>query len=357
YHELDPTIFVFLTFPLAFGYMIGDMGYGLLYLLLGYGVYRLADSEGIKALATIGMWAGGFTFLFGYLYDEAFGIHLEYLGIHLPLAGVIAKGLQAVEIAQLWIIASILFGVLHLSVGYVLGFLNDREHGLVEAFSENAAWLLVLWGIFAWIFTTDEVGESVVGPDLTASGVKPGFLVGHEGVLFENEMFALGFAGLPESVALAAIVSILIGVVLVYHGEGFIGIMEVPTKAFGHAVSYIRLMAVLLAKGGMAFAVNLLVWGGYEDHGHIVFNLPTYDVTGYEEVFVGLMHVDPLILAIPLAVLVFVAGHVIVLLLGITAAGIQMTRLEYVEFFGKFYGGGGGSFEPFGYKRAYTQEN
>jgi len=56
------------------------------------------------------------------------------------------------------------------------------------------------------------------------------------------------------------------------------------------------------------------------------------------------------------AVLVFAVGHVVVLLLGITAAGIQMVRLEYVEFFGKFYEGGGDNFEPFGTQRNHTKE-
>ncbi|MFP4591586.1 MAG: V-type ATP synthase subunit I [Halobacteriales archaeon] len=365
YHELDPTIFVFLTFPLAFGYMIGDMGYGLIYVLMGMALRRYADGDALKALGTIAVWAGGFTMGFGFLYDEIFGIHTHDLGLAIPLTGTLSKGLQLVEVAQLWIIASILFGVLHLSVGYAMGFLNDREHGFGHAFAENAAWLLVLWGIFAWIFTSNEAGEppsvlESVGlgdTDITATGIKPAFLVGTDGVLYENELVDIGFVGFSPTAAAVALVAILVGVVFVYRGEGFIGIIEIPTKAFGHAVSYIRLMAVLLAKAGMAFAVNLLVWGGYEDHGYVAFNLPTYDVSGYTEVFPGLVHIDPWFLTIPLAVLVFVGGHVLVLLLGITAAGIQMTRLEYVEFFGKFYEGGGGSFEPFGYNRAYTREN
>jgi V/A-type H+/Na+-transporting ATPase subunit I len=47
---------------------------------------------------------------------------------------------------------------------------------------------------------------------------------------------------------------------------------------------------------------------------------------------------------------VFVFGHILVLLLGITAAGIQMLRLEYVEFFQKFYEGGGEEYDPFGHE-------
>ncbi|MFB6218016.1 MAG: V-type ATPase 116kDa subunit family protein, partial [Halobacteriaceae archaeon] len=42
---------------------------------------------------------------------------------------------------------------------------------------------------------------------------------------------------------------------------------------------------------------------------------------------------------------------------GVTSAGLQAVRLEYVEFFGKFYEGGGTEYEPFGYERTYTAED
>ncbi|WP_372913154.1 V-type ATPase 116kDa subunit family protein, partial [Salinigranum sp.] len=57
-----------------------------------------------------------------------------------------------------------------------------------------------------------------------------------------------------------------------------------------------------------------------------------------------------------LGLLVLVLGHVIVLALGVTSAGLQAVRLEYVEFFGKFYEGGGKEYEPFGYERSYTTD-
>ena len=55
-------------------------------------------------------------------------------------------------------------------------------------------------------------------------------------------------------------------------------------------------------------------------------------------------------------ILIFVLGHALVLILGITSAGLQAVRLEYVEFFGKFYEGGGRNYEPFGYERRFTTE-
>jgi V/A-type H+-transporting ATPase subunit I len=175
----------------------------------------------------------------------------------------------------------------------------------------------------------------------------------------------LGFAGLPEVVGIAGLAAFVIGVGMVGVGEGIAGVFEAPAWAFGHVLSYLRMVAVLLAKGGMAFVVNLLVFGGYThpETGYTLFGLPGTGVTAYEAEFAGLIWIGAdsgsllvLVVALIAAVVVFVLGHVLVLLLGITAAGIQMIRLEYVEFFQKFYEGGGEEYDPFGYDRTHTAE-
>jgi len=67
---------------------------------------------------------------------------------------------------------------------------------------------------------------------------------------------------------------------MVGYAEGIVGILELPADAFGHVLSYLRIMAVLLAKGGMAFVVNLLVFGAYSQDGSVKFMLPfTPDAT------------------------------------------------------------------------------
>lgn len=362
YSELDPTIVVFLTFPFAFGFMIGDIGYGVLYMLMGYGVYKVSDSEVLQALGIIGVWAGIFTVIFGYLYDDLFGVYLSDIGIHLPLAGSLSKGIQTTEVALTWLVASILFGILHLTIGHLFGFFNDLSHGLKEAVTENLSWIFIILGFFGWVFSKHLVEE------------KPEFLVGdtEQNVLNTNPMFDLGFTGFSSDVGIALGLLAVVGVVMAVYAEGAIGAVETPTNAFGHVLSYLRIMAVLIAKGGMAFVVNILVFGAYESpDGYINFALtghPTEVVPeGGEVAFTGLVWLGLgadggalgillLVVGLVAAVAVFALGHVIVLLLGITAAGIQMVRLEYVEFFGKFYEGGGDKFEPFGKQRKYTDE-
>ena len=349
YSELDPTLLIFLTYPFAFGFMIGDIGYGILYMLMGYVGYSMfgkSDSDAGRALASIAIWAGAFTVLFGYLYDDIFGVHMADLGLGwLPLAGSLTKGLQTTEWAIFWIIASIAFGLLHLNMGLVLGFVNELRHGLKAAIYERFSWILAMNGLFAWIFSLHMVEQ------------KPEFLVGtgEEAVLYQF----LGFAGLPEIVGILGLAAFVVGVVMVGIGEGVAGVAETPAWAFGHVLSYLRMVAVLLAKGGMAFVVNVLVFGAYAVDGYTMFALfePPAATAGEEGVvfegliWLGLESGSLLLaaLAILVAIVVFILGHILVLMLGITAAGIQMLRLEYVEFMQKFYEGGGEEYEPFGH--------
>ncbi|NHN46713.1 V-type ATP synthase subunit I [Halostella sp. JP-L12] len=363
YTELDPTFVLFLTFPAFFGYMIGDLGYGLLYLGAGYLLYSRFEEDVFRSLGAIGMWIGGFTALFGILYGEIFGLHVlgEVLfGGSPPMH----KGLQPHYSAygQTWLIVSVLLGLLHLTVGYAFGFVNDLDHGFVDAYLENGSWATLMVGVWIWIFSRH------------ASGPKPDFLF--EVLGGDHAAYDLGFTGLPAEIGLyVGLPLAAIGFLTMVYGEiqhfgvaigTLVGFLE-SFSVLGDVLSYLRIAAVILAKAGMAFVVNLLFFGVYVtgEEGDQSWHFATghmpeegamyhgHEVT--EIMFGGLLHGG--VASVLAGVLIFVVGHIIVLLLGITSAGLQGVRLEYVEFFDKFYEGGGRVFEPFGYDREHTAED
>ncbi|MCF2241801.1 V-type ATP synthase subunit I, partial [Halobacterium salinarum] len=355
YTEIDPTVVLFLTFPAFYGFMIGDLGYGVLYALLGFWLSRSFDSEMISKLGGVAMWAGGFTALFGVLYGEVFGLHLvtEYLWHGaLGLADApLKKGLHVSAFAELWLAASLVFGIAHLAIGYVFGFVNEsRSHGLKDAALESGGQLLLMAGVGVWLFSTHMQSGGGPRPELLYSVV-----------------------ALPPIVGKAGLAAAVVGLVLVTLGEGAAGFLESPTYALVNTVSYTRIAAVLLAKAGMAYVVNLLVFGAYETHlehpetidymfglfsttieHETHFMLFSGEAHG-EVLFPGLMHMGAA--GILIGVLVLLVGHALVLALGVTSAGLQALRLEYVEFFNKFYEGGGEKYNPFGYTRNYTTED
>ncbi|MFB6068960.1 MAG: V-type ATP synthase subunit I [Halobacterium sp.] len=338
YSEIDPTVVLFATFPVLYGFMIGDLGYGILYTALGYWVWSSLDSDALSDIGAVAVWAGVCTAIFGVLYGEIFGLHLitEYLWQNaLGMSGPpIKKGLHATSYANLWLAASLAVGVLHLGLAYVFGFVNEsRAHGVTTALQESGGKLMLMAGTGVWLFSTHLQG---------ATGPRPEFLY--------------GVVRFPATVGLAALAVAAVGLVLVVVGEGAVGFFESPTYALVNTVSYTRLAAVLLAKAGMAYVVNLLVFGAYEHGEEVHFMLGGHHVpAGAHEVFPGLLWMGPAMLL--LGILVLVAGHALVLALGVTSAGLQALRLEYVEFFNKFYEGGGEKYNPFGYQRNYTTED
>ena len=377
YKEFDPTVVLFLTFPAFFGFMIGDFGYGLLYTAIGYYLYTGFESEGFRSMGGVTIAAGLFTTLFGILYGEIFGLHLitEYvwvgaLGLEHP---PIEKGLSPDQIswAQAWLVVSLLVGILHLNVGYLFDFIENLEfHGAKEAVLETGSWVLMMNGLWIWVFSR------------TLTGSKPAFLFSlFDGTgtppeasgEYAHAVVELGFNGFPalQVFALPGGIPILGGfpitvpLLVFFLGLGLLAAGE-PVEVVEflqvlvNVLSYTRIAAVLLAKAGMAFTVNLLVFGAYQHEGAFHFLLghgPAYVIEEYGAealLFPGLFHSG--IAAVLVGLLILVLGHALVLALGVTSAGLQAVRLEYVEFFGKFFEGGGRVYDPFGRERKFTAE-
>ncbi|WP_144905202.1 V-type ATP synthase subunit I [Halobellus captivus] len=375
YYEFDPTIILFLTFPAFFGFMIGDLGYGLIYMGIGYFLYtKFADRPAFRSMGGVTIAAGFFTVIFGILYGELFGLHVISTYFWEGMLGMahppIEKGLSpaGIDWARGWLVVSVLIGIFHLNVAWIFGFVEDYQlHDLKHAVYDNGSWLLMMNGLWVWVFSDalSSVAPEFIYTTFSSEGVIP---LGFNGFP-TMALFNIPIVDAPFTLPLLVFV---VGLVLLAIGEP-IEVVEF-LNVLVNVLSYTRIAAVLLAKAGMAFTVNLLFFGVYvDDHGGWHFGLggmpdagavaalgpgETLSYHGYEVteiMFGGLVHGDAATILIGLLVLVL--GHLLVLALGVTSAGLQAVRLEYVEFFNKFFDGGGREYEPFGYERRFTTED
>ena len=180
---------------------------------------------------------------------------------------------------------ALIVGIIHVNFGLLLGFILEyKNHSLWAAITHKFSWVLIQIG-----------GTLFIGPalGLLSFETKTPFYIGM-GIFFA-------------------------GAFLLYKAEGFIGVMELPTIV-SHILSYARLMAVGLASVFIAVMVN--------QFSTFLFNKG--------------------ILFMPLALIAFIVGQTFALALGILSPSLHSVRLHYVEFFTKFYAGGGQEYKPFG---------
>lgn len=331
YDEIDPTIILSIVFPLFLGFMIGDLGYGILMLGLGLLLHQRVGpkSEAARSLGFALAIAGGWSILFGgIVFRDMLGIPLyvtgghgglswpSLLGLHEGLGEPMIHKIEGTGV-KMMLALSILAAFVHLFLGFIFGFINHLGHDTKHAVAQ-IGWTITLTGLFLLTLLKGPANavSAFVGDGLG--------LVSHV-EWYHGHVEAIEFTSLATMLPWYLLAP---GVLVLVLTEGFMGIME-TFSLLANIISYTRLAGVAVAKGGMAAAFNGIFLGDMVLHGE-----------GAVLIVIGF--------------LLFVLAQMIVFVLGLISSGIQGIRLNYVEFFLKFFEGGGETFSPFGREREFT---
>ncbi len=317
YTEIDPTLFLAITFPLLFGIMFADVGHGIVLIivgLLGMWVYR-KKSQGIRDMGQIIMYCGFGTILGGMLMGEYFGQRIQnipYLAWAAPL-NIFQEPLSNIGFLFK---AVLLIGVIHISLGWILQAANySVSKRRFLAFADSGLKIALLAGgtylIFTYMFDINAWMSGPFPPILFP--LIPGLLL-----LFMRAIGKLFHIRYLDEESVGGIIA-----------ESSIQTMETFLAILSNVASYSRLMALGLSHLGLMLVVttsaNLLV-GSLS---------PPWD-----QIFITVS-------------LVF--GNFLVILIETLIVFIHNMRLHFYEFFSKFYKGSGIPFKQFELAHKYSE--
>ena len=302
YHEMDPTPFLALFFILFFALCLTDAGYGLVQAIV-MGIVLLKTKKSVKQAPLFWLLfvSGIVTVLVSIPFGGWFGMTPDRAPSFLTL-DTNGDGTADWFKGQIWNLGdqegitflqnlSLALGVIHLSFGMLLAAYWKIRHGQFSA----AFWL-------------------DLSPFAMTASLVFWFLA-------------------PEGLKQIALYTVYASVVFMIWGKGYgsplhtrplFGLLQTANFALGmmgNVLSYLRILALGLVTGALAFTVNLVA----------------------EQISALL----PWFIAIPFMIVVYVGGHFANIVLNVLGAFIHSGRLQFVEFFSQFFEGGGRPFKPF----------
>lgn len=288
--EYDPTWIVALSFVLFFGFCIADVGYGAV-IIVAFLLMRafLPLGQKVKNLLLVLSYGGAMAMVFGVLTGSWFGINPASLPSALTSLQVFDPLQDPVPVMA----ACMVIGLVHMLSGTVIEARDNLRAG-------NYADALIDQGLVMLLF----VGSSIFAL-LAVAGLVPFWTV-----------FACAGAAVGGMIVLGGHANKSVP------GKMFGGLYETYNTVvgwMGDTVSYLRLFALGLATFAVAWVINTLS---------------------------GMARGIAPVIGILLMLLILVFGHTFNLAVNLLSAFVHPLRLEYVEFFGKFYEDGGRGFTP-----------
>lgn len=290
YNEIDPTPVFAPFYALFFGMMLADVGYGLIMGLGAALVLKLVNLKpNTQRFLRLFVILGATTALWGFIYGSFFGSLI-------PLTPIIDISKDFTMV----LVMSLILGIFHLFVGLgVKAYINFKEKSYGAIIYDTVFWYFAIGGsavLVSQLFTDYLASYNQIAVICMALGMIGIVLTSGRSAKTLPGKFASGLYGL--------------------YGL---------TNYIGDVVSYSRLMALGLAGASISMAFNLMV--------------EMVSASGIFGVIAG--------------ILIFIVGHTFNLAINGLSSYVHSARLTYVEFFGKFFIGGGKRFESFRAKPTY----
>ncbi len=293
YNEMDPTIFIALTYTLMFGIMFGDVGQGICLVIGGALLYKFKGMNLAAIVAVAGVWST----VFGFCYGSVFGFE-EWLK---PL------WMRPMDNIMHTLMLAIGFGMALILIAMIINMANAIRAGDVGRllFSPSGVSGIVCYGCAVLCIALYATGHALpaTGILLAAIGLPLLAIMLKEPLsnLLEHkkQIFPEGSNGM-------------------FFVEAFVELFDVVLSYATNSISFVRVGAFALSHAGMMGVVMTLA--GYES------GSPNY--------------------------LVVILGNILVTGLEGLVVGIQVLRLEYYEMFSRFYKGSGRPFHSFFERKA-----
>lgn len=305
-HEIDPTAITAFFYYFFFGIMLSDAAYGLL-MFLGclWALKKFPNmSEGMQKSLRMFKNCGLSTLAWGILFGGYFGDAITVIGKTFFDVNITVPALwfAPIEKPMQMLIYCMIFGIIHLFVGLgIKGYMMLRQKDVMSFVCDVVFWYVFLIGLILMLVPTSIFG-SLAGTTITFPTWAN---------LLAKIMTIGGMVGILLMAGRRAknpVKRLMLGAYSLYD----------TTSWLSDLLSYSRLLALGLATGVIAQVINTMAaMGGRSIGGVIMF------------------------------ILVFLIGHVFNMAINLLGAYVHTNRLQYVEFFGKFFEGGSREFKPF----------
>lgn len=328
YNEPDPAPFTAIFFFLFFGMMTADAGYGAVLALFSAVLIRvLRPDPGLKnLLALVGICSVSaiiWGVLFGSLFGLDFGSGQFGIGIF-DTEATAGLWFNPLEEPLMMLVISLIVGAVHILVGFLFGMYKHFRRGqITDALFDDGFQAVTYVGVIMLLLAMGTVLFELDTHAMTVAPDVPLWYSGFDVLLFPGLIVMLvGLLGsvLTRGRKRRGIMSKIV--------SGLGGLYNI-VNVLSDVLSYARVFGIALASCAIGYAFNILV-----------------EMIGSGG---GVLIVAAAVLAVVL--------HAFNLAMGVLSAYVHNARLQYLEFYGKFYEGGGRAFAPMGRNTKYARIN